>query len=383
VRDFDVVVYGATGFTGQLVAEYMAKKGEVAPERWALAGRNTSKLEAVRDEIAKIDERLASIAVVQASADDPASLRAMAAQTKVVLTTVGPFIRYGEPLVEACVAEGTHYVDITGEPEFVTNIERRFGEEAKAKKLKIVSCCGFDSIPHDLGVLYTVEQLAPFESIEICGYVWASGNFSGGTWNSAVDAFERMRDQPKAQHEAPVGDRKVGSVKKNVHRVDSMKRWAAPMPTIDPQIVKKSARRIERYGKSFRYGHYVTVKSLPTLVGLGAAVGGAVAVAQVGPGAKLLRKLKSPGEGPTPEERAKARFSVTFEAVADGNKLRTRVSGGDPGYDETAKMIAESAACIAFDDTPDGFGVTTTAHAMGQPLIDRLVAAGMVFETLT
>lgn len=383
MRDFDVVVYGATGFTGQLVAEYMARKGEVPPERWALAGRNPSKLEGVRADVAKIDERLASMALVEASADDPTSLRAMAARTKVVLTTVGPFIRYGEPLVEACVAEGTHYVDITGEPEFVANIERRFGEEAANKKLKIVSCCGFDSIPHDLGVLYTVDQLAPAESIEIKGYVWASGSFSGGTWNSAVDAFERMRDQPDAPREEASGGRKVGSVKDKVHRVDSMDRWAAPMPTIDPQIVKKSARRLDQYGRSFRYGHYVTLKSLPKLIGLGAAVGGAVALAQVGPGAKLLRKLKSPGEGPTPEERAKARFSVTFEAVADGRHLNTRVSGGDPGYDETAKMIAESAACIAFDDCPEGYGVTTPAHAMGQPLIDRLVAAGMVFETLS
>lgn len=382
-RAFDVVVYGATGFTGQLVAEYLAKKGEIAPDRWAIAGRNAAKLEGVRAALAKIDERLASLAIIEASADDPASLARMAERTRVVLTTVGPYIRYGEPVVEACVKASTHYVDITGEPEFVAGIEKRFGAEAEAKKLKIVSCCGFDSIPHDLGVLYTVEQLAPAESVEIAGYVWASGNLSGGTWNSAVDAFERFRKQEKPAPASASGGRKVGSLKKGVHRVDSLKRWAAPMPTIDPQIVKKSARALPVYGQRFRYGHFVTVKSLPTLVGLGAAVGGAFAVAQVGPGADLLRKLRPSGEGPSPEEREKARFSVTFEAEADGRKLTTRVSGGDPGYGETSKMIAESALCLAFDETPEGYGVTTTAVAMGRPLIDRLVAAGIQFETLS
>lgn len=381
-RKFDVVVYGATGFTGKLVAEYIANARALEPARWALAGRNTEKLEAVRADLVKIDERLAALALLRASADEPATLAAMAEKTKVVLTTVGPYIRYGVPLVDACVTAKTNYVDITGEPEFVSDIEARYDERAKNAKIKIVTCCGFDSIPHDLGVLYTVEQMKPVTTLEVNGYVWANGSFSGGTWNSAVDAFARFRNQKKPSAKA-TSDRRIGSSDKKVHYVDGMKRWAAPMPTIDPVIVKKSARLLESYGSSFRYGHFMTVKSLPVLAGIGAAVGGAFAIAQLPPGAALLRKLKSSGDGPSPEERARSRFSVTFYAEGDGKHCKTRVSGGDPGYTETAMMISESAFCLALDDgLPEHYGVTTTAAAMGTRLVDRLVEAGLHFETL-
>lgn len=379
-RKFDVIVYGATGFTGKLVAEYLAKKSELPRERWAIAGRNHAKLAAVRADIGMSD-----LAIVEASADDPASLKAMAEQAKVVLTTVGPYIRYGEALVKACIEAETHYVDITGEPEFVDLLRERYDDEAKAKKLKIVSCCGFDSIPHDLGVLYTIRQIGKAENVKIEGFVRSNGSPSGGTWNSLVDAMERMRKQQKKAKPKPqdTGDRRIGPTKGGVRKEKKLGRWVVPMPTIDGSIVRRSARAIEDYGKSFRYTPYLSLGSLPKLVGLGAGMGGMFAVAQVKPGANWLRNLKPSGAGPSPEQRAKSKFEVLFIAEADGRELRTRVAGGDPGYTETSKMIAESALCLALDDgLPEGYGITTTAIAMGDRLIERLVEAGLVFETV-
>src|SRR5262249_45520080 len=158
-RENDVVVFGATGFTGRLTAEYLARKAQREPLRWAIAGRNRAKLEEVRHALEAIDPAAVNVGVLEASIDDPASLAAMARSARVVLTTVGPYAKYGEPVVKACVDEGTDYVDITGEPDFVDMTLEKYGAAAREKQIRIVSCCGFDSIPHDLGALFTVKQL--------------------------------------------------------------------------------------------------------------------------------------------------------------------------------------------------------------------------------
>ena len=249
-----------------------------------------------------------------------------------------------------------------------------------------MSCCGFDSIPHDLGVLYTIRALGEPQDVSIEGFVRASGKPSGGTWSSAIDYFSRYREtkkQPQPKRPPPPDGREIGSTKLDVRYEKRIGRWVAPLPTIDPTIVKKSARAIPEYGRRFRYGHYVTTKSLPTMIGLGAGVGAMFAVAQVGAGANWLRRMNPAGTGPSEEVRARSKFEVTFLAEADGKTLRTRVAGADPGYGGTAKMVAESALCLAFDaDLPERYGVVTTAAAMGDRLIARLQAAGFTFETL-
>src|SRR2546423_7481476 len=195
-REYDIVVFGATGFTGALTAEYLVAN---APEgaRLALAGRNQSKLEAVRERIGAPSD----LPLLQADVTDADSLRRVASQSRVVITTVGPYIFFGEPLVAACAAAGTDYVDLTGEPEFVDLMWLRYQEQAQKSGARIVHCCGFDSIPHDLGALFTVQQLPTGSPIRLEGFVRAGGTFSGGTFHSAVNAFGRARQYAKVRRE--------------------------------------------------------------------------------------------------------------------------------------------------------------------------------------
>jgi len=382
-RKYDIVIFGATGFTGGLTAEYLA---EHAPREltWAVAGRSEAKL---RD----VQQRLSSRAcppdsIVVADISDEASIRAMARSTRVLTTTVGPFDELGEPIVRACVEEGTDYLDITGEPQFVDRTIERYDAEARERGVKIVSCCGFDSIPHDLGVLFTVERLPRGVPLKIEGFVRSRGTFSGGTWHSAIRAFGQAREYARSRKKAPRqdGERRVRGVRPAVHYEKEIGAWACPLPTIDPQVVLRSARLLDEYGPDFTYGHYVRVKRLPTLVAGVAAVGTLFALAQLPPTRSLLLKVKDRGEGPSEEQRARSWFRVTFLARAGGRTLLTEVAGGDPGYTETSKMLAESALCLALERerTPELTGVITPAAAMGRPLIERLERAGITFRVL-
>jgi short subunit dehydrogenase-like uncharacterized protein len=382
-RPYDIVVFGATGFTGALTAEYLA--AHAPPEtRWALAGRNMSKLEQVR---ARLGAGSAELPLLRADVTDAESLRAVAEATKVVITTVGPYIRYGEPLVAACAAAGTDYVDLTGEPEFVDRMWLGYHEQASRSGARIVHSCGFDSIPYDIGALFTVEQLPEGVPIALEGFVRVGGTFSGGTYQSAIEIAARLRQgasvaRERRGREGGPSDRRVRGVSGAPHRDAFGGGWVAPIPTIDPVTVLRSARALNRYGPNFSYSHYLAVKRLPVLVGLAGGAAGLIALAQLPPTRSALLKLKSSGEGPSPEQRAKAWFRVRFRARADGRTVQTQVSGGDPGYGETSKMLAESALCLAFDELPQRAGQLTPAVAMGDALLGRLQRAGIAFEVL-
>jgi short subunit dehydrogenase-like uncharacterized protein len=386
-RDYDIVVFGATGFTGALTAEYLARHGP-AGTRWALAGRSRQKLESVRARLADIDPACADMALLAADVTDAESLRSVAESTKVVITTVGPYILYGEPLVAACAAAGTDYVDLTGEPEFVDRMWLGYHEQAQATGARLVHSCGFDSIPYDLGALFTVEQLPEQTPISLECFVRVGGTFSGGTYHSAIEIMGRLRQglrvaKERRQKESRPSGRKVRGVPGKPHRSEVAGGWVVPFPTIDPQTVLRSARALDRYGPDFSYAHYLVTKRLPTTVGLAAGAGTLIALAQVPPARSVLRKLKSPGDGPSAEQREKAWFTVRFAARADGRRLITEVRGGDPGYGETSKMLAESALSLAHDDLPDRSGQVTPAVAMGDALLARLQRAGMTFEEVS
>lgn len=379
----DVTLFGATGFTGGLTADYLGShipKGK----SWAIAGRNASKLMAVADRI----EKLGGVAptIIEADIADAASMKALAEQTRVLITTVGPYLQYGEPAVKACAEAGTHYVDLTGEPEFVDEMWLRYHEIAKASGAKIVHACGFDSIPYDLGVLFTVEQLPENVPISIEGYIRAGGTASGGTYHSAIGAFSRLRqagktaaDRRKAEGR-PAGRKVRGGGK--IGRGARGEGWALPLPTIDPQIVLRSARSLDRYGPDFSYEHYAHFKRLHMMAGTIAGAGVLLAGSQLPPTRKLLLKLRDQGDGPTEEKRAKGWFKLLLIAKGGDKHVTTQVSGGDPGYTETAKMLSESAMCLAFDKLPDVSGQSTTAVAMGDALIKRLQKAGITFEVV-
>ncbi len=382
-REHDIVLFGATGFTGGLTAEYLAE--HAGPQtKWALAGRNRQKLQAVR---ARLGDAQRELPVLEADTGDSASMRRLAESTKVVITTVGPYIKYGEAVVAACAAAGTDYVDLTGEPEFVDLMWLRHHAQAQQTGARLVHSCGFDSIPYDLGAQFTVEQLPEGQPIQLQGFVSAGGTFSGGTYHSAIHAMGRLRDsvrvarERRSQEPRPSG-RKVRGVSGRPHNEPVVGGWVVPFPTIDPQTVLRSARALDRYGPDFSYSHYLVVKRLPLVAGLAAGAGSVIALAQLRPTRELLLKIKDPGQGPTPEQRAKAWFRVRFLARTDGKQLVTQVSGGDPGYGETSKMLAESGLCLAHDELPQTAGQVTPAVAMGAALRERLQRAGIRFEVV-
>lgn len=391
-REFDLILFGATGFTGNLAARYLAK---AAPKqaRIALAGRNRERLFAIRDELKKLSKEIHGedrvIEVIPASLERPETLRAMAERGRVLITTVGPYRLYGEPVLRAAVEAGTDYIDITGEPAFVEEMIRKYHDRAEEKKLRIVPCCGFDSIPHDLGTYFTVKQLPEDEAKEVDAFVRMRGSFSGGTWNSALNAFaeaRQMRRDMRRGFADPTTTREVINASKPVRRGPHGVEWALVMPTIDPDIVVRSASMLPVYGPSFRYGHYLHHRSGVSAAKTAVGALGLVGLAQIEPIRKMLGRLRPSGEGPSEEERARSSFEVTFIGrSSSGAEVETRFAGGDPGYDETSKMLSEAALCLAFDreELPPSYGIVTTAAAMGDRLIERCRNAGLVIERVS
>jgi short subunit dehydrogenase-like uncharacterized protein len=379
-RPYDIVLFGASGFTGSLTAEYLSR---YAPPglRWALAGRSTARLEAVR---ARLGAEHSTLPLLAADVTDHASLRQLAASTRVVATTVGPYVRFGEPLVEACADAGSDYVDLCGEPEFVDRCYVRYHDRAVAGGARLVHSCGFDSIPHDLGAYFTVQQLPEGVPLRVRGFVRASATISAGTYHSAINGLSRIRQSAAAARdrrrvESRPADRRARAVGGRVHRDADAGAWAVPLPTIDGQVVARSARALDRYGPDFTYTHYAAVERLPVALGGLATVAGLAGLVQIPPARRWLLGRMHPGDGPSAAKRARSWFAVRFVGEGGGARVITEVRGGDPGYDETAKMLAESAMCLAFDRLPATSGQLTTAVAMGNALIERLTAAGIAF----
>lgn len=396
MRQFDVILFGATGFTGRLVAEYLSR--HAGGLRWAIAGRSAGKLAAVR---AALEAGGASLPeVLLADSAMPDTLSALARLARVLISTVGPYLRLGEPLVAACVREGCHYVDLTGEPEFVNRMRSQHDETARQRGIKIVHCCGFDSIPHDLGVYYTMRLLQDrlgsdalaTASVKVSGVVRAKGDFSGGTWHSALNAMSRAREHLREAGLArrqltALNGRRVHGGRHGVGHVDG--EWRVPMPTIDPEVVLSSARALPFYGRDFSYSHLLGMQSLPRLMAGALGLGVLAAGAQVGPVRQWLESRRPSGEGPDAAQRAGHWFRVRFEAEAripggQSTRLVTEVAGGDPGYEETACMLAESALSLVSGNglLPAAAGVISPAVAMGDVLLERLQSAGIRFAVL-
>jgi short subunit dehydrogenase-like uncharacterized protein len=392
-RSYDLVLFGATGFVGELAAEYLAGHAP-GHARIALAGRSAEKLRALRERLGRPDW-----GSLVADVGDAESIKALAEAGRVVITTVGPYMQYGEPLLAACAAAGSDYVDLTGESEFVDLMYLRYHAVAKQSGARLVHSCGFDSIPYDLGALFTVSRLPDGVPVALRGFGAASGSISGGTFHSAVGQLGRLKETGRASRQRRSVERnaedgrlaegrRVRGIRGKPHNEPLAGGWVVPVPTIDPQIVLRSARLNPVYGPDFSYAHYIVTKRLGTTVGLGLGLGVVAALAQLEITRNLVLRLRSPGSGPSAERRAKSSFRVRmvadYGATTPRERLITEVRGGDPGYGETAKMLAESALALAFDENlPQlGGGLWTTALALGQPLIDRLVRAGIEFNVV-
>jgi saccharopine dehydrogenase (NAD+, L-glutamate forming) len=385
-RAFDLVLFGATGFVGELTARYLATSMPVGG-RWALAGRDRAKLEAVRGRLARSDAALAELPLLVADVADAASMRAVAQSARVAITTVGPYLTYGEPLVAACAESGTDYVDLTGEPGFVDLMYLRHHATAVRTGARIVHACGFDSVPTDLGVLFTVRRLPPDLPITVDGFVRARATFSGGTLASVLTATSHPAAVAAAAKQRRAADpgpgpagRRISSGPGRFERSAAARAWAVPLPVLDPQIVGRSAVALPLYGPDFRYRHRAAVRHLPVVAAAAIGAGALLVAAQIPPLRRAAQRLRRQGDGPSAEVRERSWFTTRFVGRAGDTRVVTEVSGGDPGYGETAKMLGESALCLAFDELPVTAGQVTTAAAMGDALIKRLIAAGIGFD---
>ncbi|ONM43581.1 saccharopine dehydrogenase [Halopseudomonas pachastrellae] len=384
--EFDIIVYGATGYTGRLVAEYLSQEyADDSGLRWAMAGRSQSKLEAVRDEI----NAPADTPLVVADTGDADSLRAMTERTRVVLTTVGPYQLYGSDLVRICAETGTDYVDLCGEPAWMRQMIDAHGETAKQSGARIVFSCGFDSIPFDLGVYFL--QKAAKEKFgaalpRVKGRVRKmKGTFSGGTAASLKATLAAAKANPEvyqllgnpfALTPGFTGPAQPPAAKPEFD--ESLGSWAAPfvMAAINTRNVHRSNALLgHAYGSDFVYDEMI-------LTGPGEQ-GEAIAKAVTGDKSLAGDDAPKPGEGPTKEERENGFYDVLFIGEgADGKTLMASVAGKrDPGYGSTSRMIAESAICLVRDATDTQGGIWTTAPAMGDKLIKRLQGhAGLTFK---
>jgi len=398
-KEFDLVIFGATGFTGGLVAGYLAKKHPAV--RWAIAGRSRDKLERLRDSLSVVDPALKELPILEADSLDRKAMDGLAQRTRVVCTTAGPYARYGSALLGACAEHGTDYCDLTGEVYWVRTMIDAHHARAVETGARIVPSCGFDSIPSDLGVFMLYKHLAAQgrKLAEVHFRVTRmKGGASGGTIASGLDTMERMRDpavrrllmNPYALN--PEGERSGPDVPDVIRprRDPHTGRWLGPfvMAAVNTRVVRRSNALLEfAYGRDFRYDESMdTGKGLSGMVRAVATSGGLVggmALAGFPAGWKLIeRYLPAPGEGPNREQREQGYFKCELLAVAtDGGKFVGRVAANqDPGYGATSWMLSESALCLAEDDLPRRGGILTPASSMGMTLIERLRAAGMTFQ---
>lgn len=404
-REFDIIVQGASGFTGVLVAEYLLRQYGIGNElRWAIAGRSEEKLRTVRD---NLGSEATELPILLADSFDQQALNDLARRTRVVLTTVGPYALYGSGLVEACVNAGTHYCDLAGEVQWIRQMIDQHHAAAKRSGAMIVHCCGFDSVPMDIGVWH-LQEAAREKHGSYCKSISmlvkaTKGTASGGTIASMMNLIKTSREDrdiarvlthpyslnPEGEREGP--DRR--DQKKVVYREDAGT-WTAPfvMAGVNTKVVRRShALAGYPYGKDFLYDESVaTGRGIGgwfkgTLMTLG--LGSIVFLASYSPTRRLLQKfvLPKPGEGPDRKLQQDGFFNLMqIGVLPDGTQIRGRITGDqDPGYGSTSKMLSESAVCLAKDEHDCGGGVWTPAAAVARPLIKRLRdKAGLTFELL-
>ena len=398
-KEFDIIVWGASGFTGRLVAAYLFKQyGTQGDLKWAMAGRNQEKLTAVRAEVAD-----SLVPIVLADSDDEASLKAMILRTKVVCTTVGPYVTYGSKLVAACITHGAHYCDLAGEVQWMRQMIDKHHEEAQANGVKIVHTCGFDSIPSDMGVYFTQKealaqkgQRAKRIRMRVAGM---RGGLSGGTYASLSKVLEEAM-QDKEIYKVlvnPYGlnptDKQEGGDHPDLQKVifdPTSKSWIGPfiMAGINTKVVRRSnALSGYAYGNDFRYDEAtMSGKGFKgRMKGIMSALPLILMTAKPGSILKRIanRMFPKPGEGPTKDQRENGFYSLRFYAtLEDGSTALGKVTGDkDPGYGSTSKMLGEAAVCLAKDSLPEISGILTPSTAMGDALLDRLEKhAGLTFS---
>ena len=403
----DLVAYGATSFVGRLLAGYLLKEfGAHGKLKWAVAGRSVAKLEELRN---ALGPEAAQLPLIVADAGDEAALRAMCVTTRVVASTVGPYALFGEPLVRVCAETGTGYCDLTGEPQWIRRMVDRYQDTARRSGARIVHCCGFDSIPSDLGV-YFLQQESQRRFGRPCTRVKMRvkalrGGVSGGTVASALNAVKEAAADPKLRKElanpyslCPKGDHgKVRQPNVKFAQYDAdFDGWVAPfvMAAINTRIVHRSnALAKHAYGADFLYDEAMLtgqgLKGRLRAAGVAAGLAGFMVAGAIGPLRAVLERfvLPAPGSGPSPEAQNKGFYDLRFLGLTgDGHRLMVKVTGDrDPGYGSTSKILGQAAASLALDlarsDVPGGSW--TPATLFGDRLFARLEKyAGLEFTVI-
>lgn len=401
---FDIVVFGATSFVGQILSQYMVDQFAVGELSWAMAGRSESKLQEVK---ATLGEKGADIPLLVADAANYEEVKSLCEQAKVIISTVGPYALYGEPMIKACCETGTDYCDLTGEAHWIKRMVGPYEAQAKASGARIVNSCGFDSIPSDLGV-YFLQQQAQKQFGSHCNDIKMrvkklKGGASGGTIASVVNLTKEASKDPILRKELSnpysicPADHSFAVRQKNivVEFDEENKSWIAPfiMAGINTRIVHRSnALMGNAYGEDFLYEEATLVgdsdKAKRTAKKAAFGMKAFMLGAAIAPTRWVLEKfiLPKPGEGPTPEQQLKGGFDLRFTGTTEkGDSIKVKVTGDrDPGYGSTAKMLGQAAACLAFDideNAPGGFW--TPASLLAEPLIERLRKdAGLTFDVI-
>ena len=389
-KKYEIIVYGATGFTGQICCKYL--RDNYSDLVWAIAGRNGDKLEQVKSDFSL------NCDVVVADGGDIDSLRSLAIQTKVVLSTAGPFARYGSLLVQACVENGAHYTDITGENHWVRGLIDKHHAEAASKGIRIIPSCGYDSIPSDIGAFFTISQFdKPVSRVDV--YHQAQGGASGGTIETifTMDGLTKeMRDPFVLNPEETVSEEQRQKSKDGfiIEQVEGIEGWSGigMMAVANTRVVRRSAALMEQnqksYGTNFTFGEHglFSTKGMARLASYGSILAFIVIAT---PLKRLVRRfLLKPGQGPSQETQDQGWFRATFVAYSEDNerKICSMFGSGDPGYKSTGKMVCESALALArSDNLPGGNeygGVLTSAVGLGNVLIDRLKSAEIEFKVI-
>lgn len=408
-REFDLVVWGASGFTGRLTAEYLLERyGAERSFRWAIGGRNHAKLEHVRKEIgAATGVDASGITILLGDSADAESLKRIAAQTRVVCTTVGPYAQYGSPLVAACVGAGTHYCDLTGEAHWMREMIDSHQSTAESSGARIVHTAGFDCIPSDIGTYFVQQTMRGRHGVAAKHVALRVNDFRGGASGGTIASMLAMLEaaehdpevrrvmadpyalNPEGQRHGPDRGESLGP------RFDeAFGAWTAPfvMAPINTKVVRRTNALLgNAYGADFRYDEAVLTGKGPLAATRAAGVAAATVAVMGGLAFGPIRRfaagrLPKPGEGPSKAQREAGFFDLTLlaEHPTDPSKnLRARVHGDrDPGYGSTSKMLGESAVCLARDALDGvGGGFYTPAAAMGDALLPRLQKnAGVTFE---
>ncbi|MGB0679726.1 MAG: saccharopine dehydrogenase family protein [Polyangiales bacterium] len=380
-KDIDILLYGATGYTGRLVAAELLA-GAPPGLRIGWAGRSAARLAALQAELA--GARRAStveVTLYPASLTDAGTLHALARQSCVLLNAAGPFARLAAPLVQAAVAERADYADLSGEPAHVQALLRHHSA-AIAAGVRLVPCCGFDSVPFDMGVWMMVQAQPAATRLHIEAVLEGVGGYSGGSLHTATCALAALS---RAEWHALWGPEAAGAPWRSCRYDRRLRAWCAPMPSVDRQIVALSAARLPHYPADFRYTQWVATPSLPRLLGMGLGTY-ALSLGARSPWVRqTLQRIKAPGTGPSMAARAGGWFALHLYASDGDRQLRGLVAGGEPGYTETARIFAAAGLSLwssRQQGQPAG-GVLTPAAALAAPYLARLRACGLHFTVLS